>query len=510
MFKKTNAIGLFGMNAFPVTVEINKEPGIPRFDIVGLADASVQESRMRIESALINSGVSVDRKKRVVNLVPASVKKSGSMYDLAILVAVLAADRLVKLDISRYAFIGETSLNGDLVSINGALTMVIAAREQGMKGVFLPEQNAREAAVVEGIDIHAVKNIAGLIRVLREEVPLITATRYKSVPTDYTEQFDFSDVRGQENAKRAIEIAAAGFHNIIMIGTPGTGKSMLAKRIPTILPLMSFEESLETTSVHSVAGILDINNPLVVNRPFRVVSHTASSAGLIGGGGIPQPGEISLAHNGVLFLDELPEFDRRTLETLRQPLEDGVIHISRAIGKASYPCKIMLVAAMNPCPCENFGHQTKKCNCTDKQITAYLSRISQPVLDRIDIQVEVSPVNYEEISANSNTKSEASKHVRERVEKARLTQLNRYKGTSIRTNSEIPPGLLHDICEMDEDAKLLLKNAFERLGISARAYDRILKVARTVADLSGSELIRKPHISSAITYRSLDKKYWNR
>ncbi|MCL2086472.1 MAG: YifB family Mg chelatase-like AAA ATPase [Oscillospiraceae bacterium] len=510
MFKKTNAVGLFGMNSFPVTVEINKELGIPRFDIVGLADVSVQESRMRIESALANSGVAIEKRKRVVNLSPASIKKSGSMFDMAILVAVLAADNLLNIDIERFVFIGETSLNGDMIPINGVLTMVIEALEQGMEGVFVPAQNANEASVVEGINIYPVNDVKELIGMLSGRRALTSQRHYRAKAADFKDTLDFSEVKGQENVKRALEVAAAGFHNVIMLGTPGTGKSMLAKRIPGILPPMSFEESLETTEIHSVAGLLDNKHPLVTRRPFRPVSHTASSAGLIGGGPVPRPGEISLAHNGVLFLDELPEFDRRTLETLRQPLEDGIIHISRAAGKISYPCKIMLVAAMNPCPCGDFGHPAKKCRCSERQISAYLGRISRPVLDRIDIQVEVAPVNYEEISAGSKIQSESSKQILERVECARLIQENRYRGMNIRANSEITPGLLNQICVMEESASQLLKNAFEKLGISARAYDRILKVARTIADLDNSDIIKKPHIGSAIAYRSLDKKYWGR
>ena len=507
MFAKINCLGLFGLNAFPVDVEIELSKGMPAFDIVGLADIVVKESRERIRAALRSCDIAFPLAKVMVNLAPADTKKSGSVTDLAITMALLKITGQIDDDLSTSAFIGEVSLNGDIRGINGVLPMVLLAKKEGLKKVFVPIENAHEASVVENIEVFGVKSVEALLVHFNGAEKIIPQGKYIIEKTENFNSLDFADVKGQHTAKKALEIAAAGGHNALLIGTPGSGKSMLAKRMSSILPAMTFEESIETTNIHSISGLLDKNTPLVTVRPFRSPHHTISPAGLAGGGGIPRPGEISLAHNGLLFLDELAEFARTTLEILRQPLEDQKVTISRASGTVSYPCSIMLIGAMNPCPCGYFGHPTRTCICSQKQVSQYLSRISGPMLDRFDLHVEVAPVEFENIS--SREKEESSASIRERVQAAREIQTARYKGTDITCNARITSDILHEVCPMTDEAVAMLKVVFEKMGLSARAYDRILKVSRTIADMSGQEVIGKSDIAQAVQYRSLDRKYWN-
>lgn len=508
MFAKINSIGLLGLNAYPVCVEIEAVRGLESLDIVGLADISVKESRERIRSAFRTSQIQFPKMRIMINLAPADVKKSGSIHDLSIAVALMAAQGLFsEKRVEKSAFIGEVSLGGEIRSVNGVLPMALLAKENGMEEIYVPAANAFEASVVDGIRVYGVSSLGELVFHLCDKALITPMRKYAAKDTDYFSDLDFADVKGQQTAKKALEIAACGGHNLLMIGAPGSGKSMLAKRMPSILPKMTFEESIETTKIHSISGALDPKMPLVTKRPFRSPHHTISPAGLSGGGSIPHPGEISLAHNGLLFLDELAEFSRPTLEILRQPLEDQKVTISRASGSITYPCSIMLIAAMNPCPCGYYGHPTKKCICSRKQVANYLSKVSGPVLDRFDIHIEVAPVEYESLS--SAAKEEASAVIRERVQKAREIQNRRYAGTGVTCNARITSDILHEVCRVTSDGDELLKGVFDRLGLSARAYDRILKVARTIADMDASELIDKKHIAQAVHYRSLDRKYWN-
>ena len=502
----SNSMGIFGLETFNVRVEADVAMGFPGFDIVGLPDASVKESRDRVRSALRNCGFEIPDGKITINLAPAHIRKEGSVYDLPILMALLKYSGQLVADISNSVFIGELSLSGDVRSVNGVLPMTMKAKEEGFQNIYVPYHNKNEAAVVKGINVYPIKNLNQLFDHLCGRKPLKTATVDIEDEENAVQIPDFSQVKGQSEAKRAIEIAAAGMHNILLIGTPGSGKSMLAKRIPSILPDMTFEESIETTKIHSVAGLLGANKGLITTRPFRAPHHTVSAVGLSGGGTVPKPGEVSLAHNGVLFLDELPEFSRAAMEVLRQPIENGEITISRVSGTLSYPCDVMLVAAMNPCPCGYYGHPKRKCICGPKAVTRYLSKVSGPLLDRIEIQIEVPPVEFSDLT--SQIQEECSADIKKRVNKARYIQQERYKGTGVKCNSGITPAMLNKCCPMDDKAQQLLGKAFDKMGLSARAYDRILKVSRTIADLDQSEVIKSIHIAEAVQYRSLDRKYW--
>ena len=510
MLVKTYGAAVVGINATLITVEVSISQGV-NFYLVGLPDNAVKESQQRINTALKTVGYEIPRRKIVINMAPADIRKEGSAYDLTIAMGILGGYGIVPADkLSEYLIMGELSLDGSIKPIKGSLPIAIEARKHKFKGFFVPVENMDEAAVVNNLEVYGVSHISEVVEFLQGKRQLTQHTVntrelfYKNINNYH---LDFSDVKGQENVKRALEIAASGGHNIVMIGSPGSGKTMLARRMPSILPPLTLEEALETTKIHSVAGKIDKGVSLMTERPFRSPHHTISDVALIGGGVHPQPGEVSLAHNGVLFLDELPEFKRNVLEVLRQPLEDKVITISRSRYTVEYPANFMLVAAMNPCPCGYYNHPEKACVCTIGQIQRYLNKLSGPLLDRIDIHLEVIPVSFDKLSSES--KGESSATIRERVINARQIQKERFKDyPGIYTNSQMTPQLLQKFCKLDTQSKTLLKTAIEKLGLSARAYDRILKVSRTIADMDKSLDIKPHHIAEAIQYRSLDKEGW--
>ncbi|MEP9411602.1 MAG: YifB family Mg chelatase-like AAA ATPase [Candidatus Brocadia sp.] len=510
MLAKVRSVAVFGIDAYLLDIEVYIATGdMPSVVIVGLPDTAVKESRDRVKAALNNSGYKFPNRSITINLAPADRKKEGPVFELPIAVGILMATGQIEApDIQAYAIAGELSLDGRLRPVKGCLSMAFKCKELGIKRFLLPSENASEAAVVDGVDIIPVETLADTVGVLAGSLPLMPyRIDLKAVfreSSDY--DMDFSDVKGQEHVKRALTVAVAGNHNVIMVGPPGAGKTMLAQRIPTIMPVLTLEEALDTTKIYSVSGLLGPGQSLVATRPFRAPHHTISTAGLIGGGSFPKPGEISISHNGVLFLDELPEFDRKTLEVLRQPLETGNVTISRALNSVTYPAQFMLVCAMNPCPCGYYTDKRRECHCTPHQIQKYMSKVSGPLLDRMDIQIEVPSVQYRELVEDEEAQSSAE--IRKKVMVARAMQKGRFEGQPVKTNAQMSSRLVKKYCVMDKSAEALLHQAMTELGLSARGYSKILKVARTIADLDKDEMIKTEHISEAIQYRSLDRGLW--